>query len=218
MAEPVAAEIRAAAALLLRAPDSVVLNSLVSCDGPQTRSLAVARQDYFDVICIPQSGRFVPPYEHVVRRAQRDGKMWFFPPARYDGGDAVAEVFRNFGFERQTLDVESVWAPPHLPADHLGFMLAFVAWVLDGLACVEDAVRAAGSDALARFVKQHLGRWTGIYADLLTDQGGAYLSGVADAVRAAVALARQTVVQVPEAGIPVIDAGRPQSDRDAVAD
>ncbi|RMD62832.1 MAG: hypothetical protein D6826_06415 [Alphaproteobacteria bacterium] len=204
MPEPIAAEIRAAAALLLRAPDEQVVTILSEGEEPGPQALAAARQDYFEVICIPQSGRFVPPYEHVVRAARRDGEMWFFPPARYDGGDVVAHIFRNFGFERRALDVEPLWAPPHLPADHLGFMLAFVAWGLDGLAKVDDVVHATWSDELAWFVEQHLDGWTEIYADLLADRGGTYLGAVADAVWTSVELVRETLAPVSAGGASVI--------------
>lgn len=196
MHEGAASQIAAAAALLLRAPDERTVGLLAG--GPaDAEAVAAARQDYWDVLCIPQSGRFVPPYEHVLRNAYRRDQFWFFPPARYDGGDGVASVYAAFGFEPRKLDIEPVWAVAHLPADHIGFMLAFVAWALGALermpAGEEARVRAqAQAQAeLARFVAGHLGKWTTLYADLLADRGGAFLGQVSRAVREAVELARQ---------------------------
>ncbi len=202
MHEGAARQIAAAAALLLRAPDERTVGLLAG--GPvDAEALAAARQDYWDVLCIPQSGRFVPPYEHVIRNAHREGRLWFFPPARYDGGDAVARVFTQFGFRPWQLDVEPVWAAPHLPADHLGFMLAFVAQMLGALeqACDTEA-RSANARELERFVRLHLGQWTAVYADLVADRGGIFLDGVSKAVREAVVLARartSRVAKTPQA-------------------
>lgn len=192
-------QIAAAAALLLRPPDAQTVGLLA--DGPvDDRALAAARQDYWGLLCIPRSGRFVPPYEHVLRNAYRQGRLWFFPPACYDGGDSVARLFAGFGFDPQKLDVDPVWASPHLPADHLGFLLAFVAAILGALE--QDTEREApteAGEALARFVSHHLGRWTEIHAELVADRGGAFLGAVSRAVREAVHLARRAV-EVPPLG------------------
>ncbi len=181
--------LEAAAALLLRPPDERV-RALVSAWSGETPSLDGMRQDFYDVLCVPQSGRYVPLYEHVVRQARRVGRMWFFPPARHDGGRLVGGYYLRCGFDRRRLEVHPILAAPHLPGDHLGFMLAFVSWLLGARqkAGVRDV--EAIDRQLRVFVGRHLDDWVETCSALLEDRGGAYLAAIASATRDAVRLAR----------------------------
>lgn len=193
-----AAALEAAAALLLREPDARTLELVKAWSGEEV-DLARARQDFYDVLLIPQSGRFVPPYEHVQRQARRVGPLWTFPPARHDGGDLVERHFRRLGFDRRRLQVHPVLAAPHLPADHIGFVFAFLAFALRAIA----AGRAPEDAALqfAVFVRRHLDAWVERYAELLEDRGGVYLRALATAVREAAAAAREAAAALdPRAG------------------
>lgn len=187
-----AAALDTAAALLLREPEAPLRESVAIWTGRPPPPLERMRQDFRDVLCVPQSGRFVPPYEHVLRRARREGTMWFFPPARYDGGREVEGEYARLGFDRRRLRVAPVFAAPHLPGDHLGFMFAFGAFVLGLREAAPEDVRRRLDRVLAAFVRHHLGECVETYAALLEDRGGGdYLAAVADAVREAAAMMRR---------------------------
>lgn len=189
-----AAAVEAAAGLLLREPDGRVADLVAAWSGGPAPSLPAMRQDFHDVLCIPQSGRYVPAFEHVVRRARREGRLWIFPPARYDGGRIVEGYYARLGFTPAALEVAPVFRAPHLPGDHLGFMLAFAAFLLRA----RERARDSGDVDrwLGMFVRRHLDRWPETYAALLEDRGGPYLEAVASGVREAVALLRECAGRV----------------------
>lgn len=177
--------LEAAAALLLQEPDDRIAALVEEWAGKPVPPPAVLRQDFYDVMCIPQSGRFVPPYAHVLRAARQEGKMWFFPPPRHDGGQEVEARYARLGFDRTRLAVAAPLAAPHLPGDHLGFMFAFSAHVLKLATRVPESDRPlieGEQRALARLLSQP---WLDTYAMLVEDRGGLYLAAVADAVREA---------------------------------
>ncbi len=188
------AAVEAAAALLLRAPDEQV-RAMVEAWAGEAPALQVMQQDFHDILCVPQSGRYVPLYEHVMRQARRAGRFWFFPPARYDGGRLVEGYYARCGFDRGRLDVHPILAAPHLPGDHLGFMLAFVAHMLHARARIAPEQRIVVERQLGAFVRHHLGDWVENCAALLEDRGGPYLAAVGCSVREAAALARKATAR-----------------------
>jgi hypothetical protein len=70
MPEPNISEmLAAAAALLLQPPDARVLAALAESEGVAL-DLAQARQDFYDVLCIPLSGHYIPPMPMCLRKAK----------------------------------------------------------------------------------------------------------------------------------------------------
>lgn len=178
----------AAAGLLLRPPEPGVLEALARSGGAPVAADR-ARQDFYDVICMPASGRYIPPYAHVITRGreQADG-WWHFPAPRFDGGDALAPWYRALGFEPLKLDIDPMLRGPHRALDQVGVMLAFLASAVASRAGASDPHIA--DEALGRFIEEHLGEWFDRYCDLLAGSGSEYLQAVADAAREAVAAAR----------------------------
>ena len=87
-----------------------------------------ARQDFYDVLCVPQSGRYIPPYAHVLACGKvRNGDWWHFPPARFDGGDSLAGWYAVIGFDPMTIEADPMLRGPHRPLDQVGFVLAYLA-------------------------------------------------------------------------------------------
>lgn len=178
----------AAAALLLRPPDACAISALVECSDGLV-SLDEARQDFYDVLCVPQSGRYIPPYAHVLAQGRvRDGDWWNFPPPRYDGGDALAPWYDAVGFDPMLLDVDPMLRGPHRPLDQVGFLIVY----LSGLVATredEDADSAADG-VIAAFMAEHLGPWLDRFCELVRGSGSVYLRAVADATDEAVQAAR----------------------------
>jgi len=174
----------AAAALLLRPPDALALAALAESSGINLDPTQ-ARQAFYDVLCVPQSGRYIPPYAHVLAQGRvRDGDWWYFPPPRFDGGDALMSWYEAVGFDPMQLDVDPMLKGPHRPLDNVGFILAYLA----GLVASRhnghtDTVTA---DAIiATFLAEHVGDWLDRFCDLLGGSGSPYLEAVAEAVQEA---------------------------------
>lgn len=160
---------RAAARMLLAAPDAALLSVLA-----QAASLPLdheqARQDFYDFLCVPQSGCYIPPYAHVLGRGEWNGEYWHFPPPHFDGGDRLGPWYEAAGFDPARLDADPLIAGPNRPLDHAGFILAFLAGML------EQADREpTGSAVVQDFVAEHLGSWVDLLAELLAVSGSPYI-------------------------------------------
>lgn len=185
-----------AAGLLLRPPSVEAIEALAAC-GAEPMAIETARQDFYDVLCVAQSGRYIPPYAHVIARGKaEDDGWWHFPAPRYDGGDALAPWYRALGFDPLDLDIDPMLRGPHRPLDHPGFMLAFLA---GAIASREQAAEQSIADAaIGNFIADYLGEWIERFCKLLAGSGSAYLQGVAGAVREAIEYARECFPAVPE--------------------
>lgn len=185
-----------ATTLLLRAPDERIRSQLCAAAGTAAvPPLAVLRQSFYDRFCIPQSGLYIPPFEHVFRRRDKAGQRWHFPPARHGAAQEVEAVYARFGFWHTALDADPILSAPHLPGDHLGFMLAFVAWVLQGTER-EEAMPTELFMQVKKFIASHLDGWVEDYCELLeASEPHGYPAAVGAAVSEAVAEVRQAVAQ-----------------------
>ncbi|RMF13254.1 MAG: hypothetical protein D6757_08335 [Alphaproteobacteria bacterium] len=176
----------AAAALLLNPPNEQVQAQLRAAGMMSDQPLESLRQSFYDRFCIPQSGLYVPPFEHVFRRREKVGKYWHFPPARFGGGCAVEQVYERYGFEHTRVKADPILSAPHLPGDHLGFMLAFIGWALRGMAEPGSPHPEIVGD-LRTFVAMHLKGWAYAYCDLLQEsEPDGYAAAVGEAVREAI--------------------------------
>lgn len=186
----------AASALLLRPPDERTSALLQAVGAAKEHPLAALRQSFYDRFCIPQSGLYIPPFEHVFRRREKIGSRWHFPPARFDGGAVVEGIYGRFGFRHTELDADPILRAPHLPGDHLGFMLAFVGWVLEGMGRHPDTTPKLAAQ-IERFIAVHLDGWVEAYGELLQEcEPFGYLAAVGQAVNEAVAEVREVVAEV----------------------
>ena len=168
-----------AAALVLSPPDGAVV-AILSRLGSLDLNLGKARQDFYDVLCVPQSGRYIPPYAHVLAKGRRIDDYHYFPPARYDGGDAFREWYDIAGFDPLSLPADPMNHGPHRPLDHVGYLLAFAA----GL--VETDGEIAGE-----FASQCMGDWIDSYIAMLARSESQYIVLVAGALAEAVAELRE---------------------------
>ena len=179
----------AAAAMLLRPPGAGILAALAASDGREI-DLAQARQDFYDVLCVPQSGRYISSYAHVLAQGRLwNDDCWNFPPPRFDGGDALARWYEAVGFDPMQLDVDPMLRGPHRSLDQVGFILAYLA----GLVASQETGYADGPTAdgvIGTFLAENLGVWLDLFGTLLRDCGSAYLQAVADAMVEAVGEAR----------------------------
>lgn len=174
----------AASYLLLNAPDASALDALRAQTG-QVLDLARARQDFHNFLCVPQSGCFLPPYAHVLAAAQETEEFWHFPPARFDGGDALMPWYDAVGFRPAGLRADPILGTSSRPLDHVGVLLAFLALLLDS-ATDGEADRAV----VAEFVGEHVQPWADVFVRLLTQSGSDYLGLVGEAVGDLVAALR----------------------------
>ncbi|MDR3563399.1 MAG: molecular chaperone TorD family protein [Negativicutes bacterium] len=128
-------------------------------------------QDYYDLMFVPQSGSYVPPYESAVANGyyRNDGSYHYGNLASEQEAD-VARYYGQLGFRWKNLDI---FNPLKLIpfADHIGFELAFLGF----LAYQEQAGTEDGASENAEqyrkwrsgFLTAHLGRWVSQYADLV---------------------------------------------------
>jgi hypothetical protein len=180
----------AAAAMLLKPPEAAVLAALAASDGDKV-DLAQARQDFYDVLCVPQSGRYISPYAHVLAHGHLwNDNCWNFPPPRFDGGDALASWYEAVGFDPMGLDVDPMLRGPHRSLDQVGFILAYLA----GLVASQETAKADGPAAdgvIDTFLAEHLGgAWLDRFCTLLSGCGSPYLQAVAGAVDEVVEMTR----------------------------
>ncbi|MDE2228896.1 MAG: molecular chaperone TorD family protein [Alphaproteobacteria bacterium] len=179
----------AAAALLLHPPDASTLAVLAESNGIEIDP-AQAKQDFYDVLCVPQSGRYIPSYAHVLAQGRvRDGNWWHFPPPRFDGGDALARWYDAVGFDTLQLDADPMLKGPHRPLDQIGFVLAYLA----GLVASRETGttdKATADAIIAGFLTEHVGAWLDRFCNLLGGSGSPYLEAVANAVLEALLMAR----------------------------
>ncbi len=185
----------AAAALVLRPAEAEILANLVESGGGDI-TLEQARQDFYDVLCVPQSGRYISPYAHVLDRGQLlEDQCWNFPPPRFDGGDALAGWYEAVDFDPLQLDVDPMLRGPHRALDQVGFILTY----LGGLVGVHevDGTNERAAAVLGVFLDEHVGDWMDRFCTLLGGCGSAYLQAVASAVEEVVELTRARYGQVP---------------------
>jgi len=179
--------------LLLQAPDTDTLQAL----DLNAANLEEYRQAFYDRLCIPQSGIYLPAYQQVFRNASQDQDgVWHFPPPDYRGGRGVEMMYEQFGFEHHGLPVDPFFQGPQVPGDHLGLMLIFLGWVWD--APREDLV--AGKK-LSLFVGKFLGDWVDRYLVLLpAGQSSPYLDAIARSLGEAIDAVRESPVLTQDFG------------------
>jgi len=190
MAEPNLSEmLAAAAALLLQPPDARVLVALAESEGT-TFDLAQARQDFYDVLCVPQSGRYIPPYAHVLAQGRAKEKDWWhFPAPRFDGGDALAPWYEAVGFDPQQLEIDPMLRGPHRPLDNVGLIIAYLAGLVASRD-TEDADTPECNTVIVTFMTEHMDSWFERFCTLLGRSASPYLQAVAGALQEAVEATR----------------------------
>ncbi|OIQ79420.1 nitrate reductase delta subunit [mine drainage metagenome] len=167
----------AASYLLLNAPDAQTLAVLEAPEG-EPLDLARARQDFYDFLCIPQSGCFLPPFAHVLSQAQETAEYWHFSMPKYDGGDSLLPWFDAAGFDTTSLPADPILAAANRPLDHVGVLLAFLALLLDA-AQDSETDRAV----LGEFLGEHVQPWADTLVNLLCQAESPYIALLGAALR-----------------------------------
>lgn len=159
-----------AARLLLNPPDQDVLSAMESVAG-NNLNLAQSRQDFYDHLCIAQSGHFLPPIAHVLCQARETEAYWHFGVPRYDGGDALAPWYDATGFEPSDLPADPFLAGSNRPLDHVGVLLAFLATLL-------DAAKDGEEDRvlIREFLGEHVEPWADTFVKLLSASCSPYIA------------------------------------------
>ena len=183
------AQLAAAAAMMLLPPDEKLLSILENIYQIKIDPFR-ASQDFYDTLCVPQSGRYVPPYAHVLAKMRQIKGYYNFPPARHDGGDALSAWYDAVNFEPLSLDVDPMNQGPHRPLDHIGFVLTFLSELADAAESSEVAKEIA-----IGFASEHFGQWVDCYIDMLSRSDSPYIGFVAEALAEAVAAVRENFPQ-----------------------
>jgi hypothetical protein len=160
----------AASQLLLNAPDAETLAALTSV-GTDALDLARSRQDFYDHLCIAQSGCFLPPVAHVLAQARQSDTFWHFGTPRHDGGDALLPWYDAADFDPSALPADPFLAGGNRPADHVGVLLAFLAVLLD--AAHDDS---ADRTLIGEFLGEHVEPWAETFAHLLSCSASPYIA------------------------------------------
>jgi len=147
-------------------------------------------QQFYDRLGIPQSGLYLPPYEHVFRKGYQADGVYHFPPAHHDGGVDVEAIYSANGFHLNDINTSVLFKGANIPGDHLGFMLVFTGSALQKIG-TEKNIDERFVDVIHDFINNHLDDWVDRFCQLLppeNDRG--YLKALADAVQEAVDMIR----------------------------
>lgn len=147
------------ATLYLKMPgeEAVKVMSGLGGDDESTDMLDRVRLEYHDLFIGSGSGKYIPPYESLIR----DGRMHGPSCSR------VGEIFRREGFDPAHLEVEEHWKLVDAP-DHLGFELAYLSMLLRS-ADQPDADAAALKDKARAFHVEHIVPWAKAYGTRLVE-------------------------------------------------
>lgn len=167
--------VSAASYLLLNAPDEQMLAALEAQSG---KLLDHARQDFYDFLCVPQSGCFLPPCAHVLTQAQETEEYWHFPKPKYDGGDALLTWYDAAGFDTTRLPADPILDTANRPLDHVGVLLAFMTLLLDA---AQDS--EVDRQVLCEFLGEHIQPWSGTFVNLLTQAESPYIALLGEMLR-----------------------------------
>ena len=160
----------AAAWLLLAPPDPALLAALTPlAEAPLDAERS--RQDFYDFLCVTQSGCYIPPYAHVLARGEWNGEYWHFPPPHYDGGDTLRRWYEAAEFDPASLQADPLITGANRPLDHAGFVLAFLAGLLE-----QARAEPTGAIVVRGFVAEHLGPWVDLLSELLAVSGSPYIT------------------------------------------
>ena len=167
----------AASYLLLNAPEARTL-AVLDIAGAGALDLVRARQDFYDFLCFPQSGCFLPPFAHVLSQAQETAEYWHFPTPKYDGGDALLPWFDAADFDAAALPADPVLAAASRPLDHAGVLLAFLALLLEAAGDGETDRMVLGE-----YLGEHVQPWADTFANLLCQAESPYIALLGAALR-----------------------------------
>ncbi|MHB1669478.1 molecular chaperone TorD family protein [Thiomonas sp.] len=160
----------AASYLLLNAPDAQTLTVLLTAAG-EPLDPKRARQDFYDYLCILQSGCFLPPFAHVLSQAQQTAEYWHFPTPKYDGGDALLPWYDAGRFDPTVLPADAILAAANRPLDHVGVLLAFLALLLDA---AQD--RETDRIVLSEFLGEHIQPWADRFVHVMAQAESPYIA------------------------------------------
>ncbi len=183
----------AASRLLLNPPDASTLDALAAAGSAQL-DLAQSRQDFYDHLCIMQSGCFLPPVAHVLAQARQTEAYWHFGTPRHDGGDALMPWFDAAGFDPSALPADPFLSGGNRPFDHVGVLLAFLAVLLD--AAQDDP---ADRILIGEFIGEHIAPWAQTFSHLLSSSTSPYIALLGAMLGDLFAALRETVPQVAPA-------------------
>ncbi len=185
----------AASRLLLNPPDAVILDALQPAAGVAL-DLAQSQQDFYDHLCIAQSGCFLPPVGHVLRQARQTDAYWHFGTPRYDGGDALLPWYDAASFDPAALPADPFLAGANRPLDHVGVLLAFLAVLLD--AAHDDE---ADRTLVGEFIGEHIEPWADTFAHLLTCSASPYIALLGSMLSDFFAALREAIPPITPAAI-----------------
>lgn len=201
-------QVIAAGSLLLNEPDAA-FQDLLKQAGYREAEARQLRQLFFDRLGIPQSGLYLPPYEHVFKKRTFSNGIWHFPPARFDGAGEVESIYQEWGFNSNSISTSSLLKSANIPGDHLGFMLTFAGFALQKVT-KDPGKNNSFADSLRQFIDRHLDNWVDDFCEVLPLAGkDDYLKALADAQSEAVDLLRswraedRTLQQPLDASVPV---------------
>lgn len=185
----------AASVLLLNPPDATTLAALEPVAGTAL-DLAQSRQDFYDHLCIAQSGCFLPPVAHVLAQARQTDTYWHFGTPRHDGGDALLPWYDAASFDPAALPADPILAGANRPLDHVGVLLAFLAVLLDA-AQDDDADRTL----IGEFLGEHIEPWGDTFAHLLSRAASPYIALLGSMLLDLFAALRQAIAPIPPKAI-----------------
>lgn len=167
-----------------------VCSSMGSCNPfiqeltPMVESMSVEKvtQEYYDLLFIPVSGKYIPPFESALLDGEETEKGFRYGNLNGDRENQVTACFQQFFFEPKKLDVYDPLKGVAF-ADHLGFEIAFISFL-----CYQEA-SASSTEAAQQFrlwqfffLEQHLILFIRKYAELVKTAKVPFYQAVCEAV------------------------------------
>ena len=185
----------AASRLLLNPPDPATLAALQPAAGA-VLNLTQSQQDFYDHLCIAQSGCFLPPVAHVLNQAHQTKEFWHFGTPRHDGGDGLLPWYDAIGFDPSALPADPFLAATNRPLDHAGVLLAFLAVLLDA---ADD--NEADRTLIGELIGEHIETWADTFVHLLSCSESPYIALLGSMLGDFFAVLRKAIPPIAPAAI-----------------
>lgn len=130
----------------------------------------ILQQEYYDHLFIPSTNNYIPPYESAVIQAtkeeNRKKRKWKYGSLWTNSTHHVSMCYDSVGFNPWDLNIEEGLKQSKIP-DHIGFQLAFMAYLCHKEAMCNELVLENESDANKE--KEDAKKWSKLQKQFLEE-------------------------------------------------
>ncbi len=130
----------------------------------------ILQQEYYDHLFIPSASNYIPPYESAVIQANKEDnrkkRKWKYGSLWTNSTDHVSMCYDAVGFNPWDLNIEEGLKQSKIP-DHIGFQLAFMAYLCHKEAMCNELVLENESDTTKE--KEVAKKWSKLQKQFLEE-------------------------------------------------